>query len=212
VIGIIFTEKVSFLRLRYVNLPSFALVVVYIAIVWRLTKQRRDTPPDSSLLQYEHSSNKFTWSKLAISALTIIGAAIWLSYIGEYISITTGWGATFVGSLFLAITTSLPEVKVAVASVRLGAIDLAIGDILGANLLDLTCIFFLGLFNDTESFFANASSSHLITLSLLLVMNMIITFAFKTPTKRKFFKFASWYSPLLLTLYIIGTYILYIFS
>ena len=142
----------------------------------------------------------------------IIGAGIWLSYIGDGISAATGWGTTFVGSLCIAITTSLPELSVAIASIRLEAIDLAIGDILGANLLDLTYIFFLELFDGNESIFARASQSHLVTLSLLVVMNAILIIAFKVKIPRKMFKFASWYSPLLVILYIADTYILYISS
>jgi Ca2+/Na+ antiporter len=41
-----------------------------------------------------------------------------------------------VGNLFLAISTSLPEVVVSLAAVRLGALDLAVGNVLGSNLFN----------------------------------------------------------------------------
>ncbi len=211
-VGILLSERIAFFRFGYTSLPSIVVLLIYLVAFWRISKQRRDTPPDASLLQYEHTSGRFIWLKLATASLVIIGTGIWLSYIGDGISVATGWGTTFVGSIFLAITTSLPELSVAIASVRLGAIDLAIGDIFGANLLDLTYIFFLELFNGYESIFAHASQSHMVTLSLLVVMNAILIIAFKVKIPGKMFKFASWYSPLLIILYIAGTYILYIAS
>ncbi len=49
----------------------------------------------------------------------------------------TGLGEAFVGSLFIAITTSLPEIVVSLAAVRIGAVDLGIGNVLGSNLFNL---------------------------------------------------------------------------
>jgi cation:H+ antiporter len=211
-VGVLLNERFAYLRIGYASLPGIVILLIYITAFWRISKQKRDTPPDASLLQYEHTSGRFVWLKLALASSAIIGAGIWLSYVGDQISIVTGWGTTFVGSLLIAITTSLPELTVAIVSERLGAIDLAIGDILGANLLDLTYIFFLDLLNGNESIFARASQSHLVTLSLLVVMNTVLIVAFKTKMSRKMFKSASWYSPLLIILYIAGTYILYISS
>jgi cation:H+ antiporter len=43
----------------------------------------------------------------------------------------------FVGRLFIAITTSLPEIVVSFAAVRIGALDLGIDNVLGSNLFNL---------------------------------------------------------------------------
>jgi cation:H+ antiporter len=212
VAGIALKKQMMALHLSYISLPSMALLVIYLLSVWRLSKQRRETPPDSSLLRYEHTSGRFIWLKLAATSLTIIGAGIWLSYIGEDISAATGWGTTFVGSLLLAITTSLPELTVAVTSARLGAIDLAIGDILGANILDLTYVFALDVFDGKPLIFTDASSSNLVTLSLFIVMNVVIMIALKFTAQRKLFEFTSWYTPILVGSFILGSYILYIFG
>ncbi len=50
---------------------------------------------------------------------------------------TTSIGAGPVGTLFAGVSTSLPELVTAIASVRAGAVSLAIGNILGGNAFDV---------------------------------------------------------------------------
>ncbi len=61
----------------------------------------------------------------------------------------TGLSAGFVGATLLAFVTSLPELVTTVAAVRMGAYDLAVGNLFGSNIfnmfaLGLTDVFFLG--------------------------------------------------------------------
>jgi cation:H+ antiporter len=44
------------------------------------------------------------------------------------------------GTTFVAITTSLPELASTLGAVRLGAIDLAVGNLLGSNLFNLAIL------------------------------------------------------------------------
>ena len=60
----------------------------------------------------------------------------------------TGLGTTFIGTTLVAIVTSLPEMVTTIAAVRIGADDMAIGNLFGSNLfnmfaLGLTDIFYL---------------------------------------------------------------------
>ena len=45
--------------------------------------------------------------------------------------------ATFVGTLFVAAATSVPEMIVTIAAVRLGALDMGIANLLGSNLFNM---------------------------------------------------------------------------
>jgi len=114
-----------------------------------------------------------------------------------------------VGSLFLAITTSLPELTVVVASVRMKATDLAVADILGANALDLTYLFVNDLVY-AGSFYGVVSSGGAITLGLLALMNLVVITALVFPRQQKAFGVVSWYSPLIILLYAVGAYLLFI--
>ena len=49
---------------------------------------------------------------------------------------------TFVGATLLAVATSLPELVASVAAVRLGAYDLAVGNLFGSNAFNATVVLF----------------------------------------------------------------------
>ena len=50
-------------------------------------------------------------------------------------------GQTFVGALLLAVTTSLPELVASLAAIRIGAYDLAVGNLFGSNAFNMTILF-----------------------------------------------------------------------
>ena len=78
----------------------------------------------------------------AVSAAVIVGAAIWLSNVGERIAEDMHWEQSFVGSQFLAISTSLPEIGTSFAALRIGAPDLAISNVLGSNVFNMGIVLF----------------------------------------------------------------------
>ena len=77
-------------------------------------------------------------------AVTFIAAAAVLVAIGPRLATTaaeladrSGLGGTFVGTTLVALTTSLPELVASLAAVRLGAVDLAIGNTFGSNAFNM---------------------------------------------------------------------------
>lgn len=78
----------------------------------------------------------------ALSAAVIVVAGIWLPLVAVQLARVMGWNDSFVGALFVALATSTPELATTLAAVRLGALDMALGNLLGSNLFDL---FILGL-------------------------------------------------------------------
>ena len=72
-----------------------------------------------------------------------MGAAIWLSITGEKITEEMGWEASFVGTQFLAFSTSLPELAASFAAIRINAPELAITGVLGSNLFNMGFILFM---------------------------------------------------------------------
>ena len=72
-----------------------------------------------------------------ICAAVIIVAGTFLSKYADAIAELTGLGRLLIGSVLLAGATSLPELTVDISAVRLGAVDLAVGDLLGSSLMNL---------------------------------------------------------------------------
>lgn len=72
-----------------------------------------------------------------LNSILIVVAACYLPGIAEQIGKSTGWGQSFIGSSFIAITTSLPEITVSVTAARMGAFDMAVANLLGSNLFNV---------------------------------------------------------------------------
>ena len=126
--GILAGDRFSGLALGWVGISSIVIVIVYLVGTWQMflfERRHQLVSLQTALLQYEGVSTKAIYLKFALAAIAVIGAGVWLSLVGDEIAVTTGWGASFVGSLFLAITTSMPELAVAMAALRLGAVDMA---------------------------------------------------------------------------------------
>ncbi len=68
-----------------------------------------------------------------LAGILIIFAGINLTDTAEIIARETRLGQTFVGTLFLAVSTSLPEVVTTITAVRRGLPNMAIANIFGAN-------------------------------------------------------------------------------
>ncbi len=75
-----------------------------------------------------------------VNSVVIVIAACFLPGLGEQIAKQTGWGESFIGSSFIAITTSLPEITVSVTAARIGSFDMAVANLLGSNLFNVAIL------------------------------------------------------------------------
>ncbi|MFC1979758.1 sodium:calcium antiporter [Chloroflexota bacterium] len=210
--GILAGERFSGAALGWIGITSIIIIVVYLVGIWgifRFERQYSLLPTQAAPLWYEDMSTRALWFKFALAAVAVIGGGILLSYVGDEIAQTTGWSTSFVGTLFLAITTSMPELVVAIGAFHLGAIDMALADILGANMLDIVIITWSDLFYTQGSIFSHVSGTHLTTALVAIAMSLLVIIGLRFRQERKTFKFVSWYSIALAGLYLYGAYALF---
>jgi cation:H+ antiporter len=122
-------------------------------------------------LQYAETPLRTAVVQYVIAALAVVAAALWLPRLGDAIADSTGLGEAFVGSLFIAITTSLPEIVVSLTAVRLGALDLGIGNVLGSNLFNLFILALDDVFYREGPLLAAADASQVVSILAVMVMN-----------------------------------------
>jgi cation:H+ antiporter len=146
-----------------------------------------------------------TLTLFCIAAVVIIGAGIWLATIGDEIAHATGWGQSFVGSLFLAFTTTLPEITVSFTLIRIGANDMAIANIIGSNLFNLSIIPIIDIIYAKGPIFAEISESHLATAAAVFSMTLLLITALTLKPGRHFR--LNWFNVSLIILFVAGTYI-----
>jgi cation:H+ antiporter len=76
-----------------------------------------------------------------VTGLAILAAGFVLARVGDVLAEQTGLGASFMGAVVVAISTSLPELSTTIGAVRLGAHAMAFSGIFGTNMLDTAILF-----------------------------------------------------------------------
>lgn len=198
------------LHIGWIGIYTPILILLFLVIMRAIFLREREHHNDSQYAEdvekYEHISLRSTYLSFALSAAFVIGAGIWLAFVGEDIADNTGWEESFVGSIFIAFTTSLPEIVVCFAALRLGALDMCFGNIIGSNLFNVIIIGIDDLFYSQGPILAAVSNSHAFTGLIVLLMTGVIIAGLVFRAQRKTVLRVSWYVPILVILYILGAY------
>lgn len=205
-------KRFPVLALGWVGIPSIVILILYLVgarQIYRFGRNHSVQPPETASPQYAEIPRRTVYLRFALAAIAVIGAGIWVSFVGDQIVEISGWGASFVGSLFLAISTSMPELVVVIAALRLGAINMAVANILGANMLNVVAITWADLFYTKGPILAEVSEAHIITAMVAVVMSCIVIAGLVLKQKRKALIISSWYAPALIGLYIFSVYTLF---
>jgi cation:H+ antiporter len=145
----------------------------------------------------------------ALAASAVVVAGVWLPFVGEEIAVTMGWHDSFVGTLLIAAATSTPEIAVTVAAVRMGALDMAIANLLGSNLFNIMIVAVDDLFYLKGPILAQVSPAHAVSaFSAIIMTGIAIVGLCYRPTGRLRIR-VGWISVFLLAIYLINSYVLF---
>ena len=162
--------------LPWVGLSSVGFVLAYMVAVRLMhAGERRAEAPSVRGKDGEPAERGTVLPWFAFHALVIVVAALALPQFAERIAQETGLGRTFVGTLLLAASTSLPELAVSAAAVRMGNIDMAVGNLLGSNVFNILILALDDLFYTRGTLLADASPVHLISVLCTLMMSAVLT-------------------------------------
>jgi cation:H+ antiporter len=177
--------------LGWVGLYSPVLIALYFVAMRMIFtheqhRRAREVQEVARELQYAETTTRSAALRYAGAAVLVVAAALWLPELGAELARQTGLGEAFVGSLFIAITTSLPEIVVSLAAVRIGAIDLGIGNVLGSNLFNLLILGLDDVFYRQGPLLTQVDASHSVTLLAVVTMNalFLIGLTYRVMTKR----------------------------
>ena len=148
--------------------------------------------------------------RYGLAALVVVVAGSWLPFIGTDIAEVMGWKASFVGTLLIAGATSLPEFVVTVSALRLGAVDMAIGNLLGSNLFDILILAIDDIAYSKGPLLAAVSPAHAISAFAAVIMSgiFIVAMLFKPETRLR--GTIGWTSLALLLVYLSASYAIYL--
>jgi cation:H+ antiporter len=187
------------------NVGSLVIIFLYITLFFRTHSADAGHENSESADRSELSK---TVLQFTAAAAAIVVAGMLLARQGDQIAQQTGLEQSFVGTLFLALATSLPELTVSISAIRIGAYDLMVGNILGSNMFNV----FVAAVSDVacarEAFHIpdNISPGILVIGGCAICMTLIYLAAARQKCKAKLI---AWESAAVLALYLIGLFAMY---
>lgn len=107
------------------------------------------------------------------SAAVVVVAGTWLTRYADVIAEATRLGRLWTGSILLAGATSLPELATDISAVRLGAVNLAVGDLFGSSMANMLILALIDLLPPRGRVFERAMLDHALTASLAIGLNAL---------------------------------------
>ena len=92
---------------------------------------------------------------------------------GDIIAARTRLGGVWVGSVFLAVATSLPELMVTVSAARIDAADIAAGNLFGSSMANMLVLALITMLPAGASLFRQAALDHALAAGLAIVLNCL---------------------------------------
>ena len=203
--GILISIHLSPAGLGWVGWYTPLIILVYLLAVRQVFyhEKAHPGPPNQTPDDIQHSLKRIGLY-FGIAAIFIIGAGIWLATIGDEIAAATGWGQSFVGTLFLAFTTTLPEITVSFTAVRIGASDMAVANMIGSNLFNMSILPVIDLIYSQSPVLAGISQGHLVTAAAVIAMSLLFIIGLRFVPARRFR--LSWWSLSLILLFLVSAY------
>ena len=138
----------------------------------RKTKDTSSEPEEKSRHQSRHIWK--LWIRFTLYG-TVVSLAGWaLSQLaiplGEKAALPPG----IVGGIFTAVSTSIPELVVAITAVRMGALNLAVGDIIGGNAFDTLFIAASDIAYREGPIYADVTSAEQFWLANSMLMTSVL--------------------------------------
>jgi len=138
---------------------------------------------------------------LVLAAPSLVGSA-------EAIAATTGLGTGFIGLALLPLVTGMPELVSSITALRIGAFDLAVGNLFGSCVFNTFALALAGLLFQPGSIYAAISSGFsFVGLLGLILINIALLGTLARPERR--IRRIEWDAILIIVVYVAGIYLLY---
>lgn len=198
----------------WIGVSSILFIIIYFASMRLMFSHENRMKIQAEPVTLPEYKNAWDLKKLVngylLFSVLIIIAAISLPLFAKKIAILTGLRESFVGTVFLAISTSLPELAVSISSIRMGAFDLAVGNLLGSNLFNIFILAIDDIFYTNGLLLKDASDNHLSSVLSVIIMSAIVIIGLTYRFTGKRFILA-WDAALILLIYMINLLVLFKF-
>ncbi|WPH23507.1 sodium:calcium antiporter [Variovorax paradoxus] len=166
---------------------------------------RAATPNPASAAQTRRE-----WRRFALAALVVLAAGAWLPEVADDLANAMGLSRSFVGTVLMAVVTTLPEMAVTLGALRVGALDMAIGNLLGSNLFNVMILALDDAFYVRGPLLADAAPVHAGTAVSALVMTGLVIIGLVMRPQGRPLRVLSWVSVALVATYAVNAALVYL--
>jgi cation:H+ antiporter len=144
-LGLMARPPLAKISLGYVGLGTPVLILCYLMAMratYRYQKRQRAEflKEHEEVLLYPHLSLRQAATRFGSHAVIVMAAAFWLPQVAMQLAQAMHWHLSMVGTVFVALATTMPELVVTISAIRLKAVDLAVGDLLGSLLVNVAML------------------------------------------------------------------------
>ncbi len=170
--------------LFHVHPASFVLVATYIAVLrvveatksdpmWR-PRRTKETQIEKEEKHPDRKKDRALFVRFAILAAILGVSGYLLAETAIELSARTNLSESVVGGFFTSVTTSLPELVITLAAVRRGALNLAVGNIIGGNSFDVLFLAGSDLFYSSGSIYHQIGGDHILLIGMAVLMTGVL--------------------------------------
>lgn len=198
--------------LGHVGLYAPALLVLYLLAVrisFRYERSQVAAGAELAASRYpDMSLHQAAW-RFLVAAGVVVAAGVWLPFIATDLAVAMQWTQSFVGTLLVAMVTSLPELVVTLSALRLGAVDMAIANLLGSNLFNVLILAIDDVFYARGPILEAVSQVHAVSAMSAILMSGVVIIALLTKPAGRVMRLASWASVALGAVFVLNAYVLF---
>ncbi|MBX3635222.1 MAG: sodium:calcium antiporter [Rubrivivax sp.] len=196
--------------LLHVGVYSPLLLAAYLLALRSVHRHERDHGLDATAAAAPVATTlAVERRRFAVAAIVVLVAGSWLPGIADQLAGTLGWSRSFAGTLLMALATTLPEMAVTLSALRLGALDMAIGNLLGSNLFNVTILAVVDLAWLRGPLLADASPAHAGTAMTAVVMSGLVIVGLVVRPRARVARLLSWIGVGLLTVWLANAALVY---
>ncbi|KAA3629127.1 MAG: sodium:calcium antiporter [Proteobacteria bacterium] len=201
--------------IAHIGLYTPVILVLYavaIRTVFRYERSRMAKFARMEEDQYPETTLNRAIAQYVAAAVFVLAAGSYLPYIGEAMAELMGWNESFVGTLFVAFATSLPEIVVTIAALKLGAVNMAIGNLFGSNLFNIAILAVDDLLYVKGPLFESVSATHAVSAISAVMMTGIAIVGLYYRSRTRVLNLVGWVSIFLFLVYMMNTFVMYLYG
>ncbi len=203
------------MAIGHVGTYSPVLLVIYavaVRTIYRYERRQIAKFPSESIERHPDTTITQAGARYAMAAVVVIAAGVALPFVAKVLAAQMDWSQSFVGTLFVAFATSLPEVVVTVAALRIGAVDMAIGNLFGSNLFNILVLVIDDVAYIQGPLLSEISPVHALSALSAVMMTGVAIGGLLYRPRTRVFKTVGWTSIVLFVVYVLNIYVLYLFG